>query len=148
MRVVFGSDHAAYDLKEDLRKFVKEHGYEVVDVGTSSTESVDYPDFAEKLAEVIREGRAERGILLCGSGVGACVAANKIPGIRAGTCHDIYSSHQAVEHDDVNVIVLGARVIGVELARELVLSFLNAEFSGAERHIRRLNKVKKLEEKY
>ncbi len=107
---------------------------------------MDYPDFAEKLGRALQRGEAERGILICGSGVGAAVAATKMKGIRAGLCHDTYSAHQSVEHDDVNVLALGARIIGVELAREIVLEFLSAEFSGAERHVRRLNKVKALEE--
>ncbi len=148
MRVVFGSDHAGFELKEDLAKYVREMGHEVLDVGTHSTAPVDYPDFAEAVGVALREGRAERGVLICGSGVGACVAANKLPGIRAGVCHDTYSAHQGVEHDDMNVLVLGARVLGSELARELVRAYLGAVFTGAERHRRRLAKVAALEQRY
>ena len=117
----------------------------MLDVGTHSTEPVDYPDFAEAVGEAVRGRRAERGIIMCGSGVGASVAANKMPGIRAGLCHDTYSAHQGVEHDDMNVLVLGGRVIGVELARELVHAFLSARFTGEQRHLRRLAKMTALE---
>jgi RpiB/LacA/LacB family sugar-phosphate isomerase len=120
----------------------------VTDVGTNSDAPVDYPDFAEAVAKPLRGGQAERGVLICGSGVGASVAANKIPGIRAGLCHDSYSARQGVEHDDMNLLVLGARVIGVALARELVRHFLAATFSGDERHRRRLAKIKAIEERY
>lgn len=145
MRIVVGSDHAGFELKEAVKPFLEEFGAEVIDVGTHDTHSVDYPDFAEKLAEVLISGQANRGVLICGSGVGASVAANKIPGIRAGLCHDTYSAHQGVEHDDMNVLVLGGRIIGVELAHELVRAFLNAQFTGEERHVRRLNKVLAIE---
>jgi len=119
----------------------------VLDVGTHSTAPVDYPDYAEAVGNAVLDGRAERAVLICGSGVGASVAANKLPGIRAGLCHDTYSAHQGVEHDDMNVLVLGSRVIGTELARELVRAFLGATFSGEERHRRRLAKVVALEAK-
>src|ERR1043166_5681296 len=142
MRVAFGADHAGFLLKQELIPCVKGLGHEVLDLGTNSTDPVDYPDYAEAV------GRAERAILICGSGVGASVAANKIPGVRAGLCHDTYSAHQGVEHDDTNVLVLGARVIGPELAAELVGAFLHARFSGAERHVRRLEKVKRLEKTF
>ncbi len=146
MRVAMGGDHAGLSLKNDLVKYVKELGQEVVDVGAYAPDPADdYPDFAEAVAKAVIVGQAERGILICGSGVGASVAANKIPGIRAGLCHDAYSAHQGVEHDDMNVLVLGARVIGTELARELVRAFLGAKFSGEDRHRRRLDKVKALE---
>ena len=135
-------------MKEQLIGFVRGLGHEVLDAGTDSTDPVDYPDSAEAVADAIRGGRAARGILICGSGVGASVAANKIPGIRAGLCHDAYSAHQGVEHDDINVLVLGGRVIGSELARELVKNFLGANFSGEERHKRRLGKVLQLERRY
>lgn len=148
MIVAIGADHAGYPLKEELRPFLEQLGHEVQDLGTSSTASVDYPDFAEKVALAVRDRRAERGIVLCGSGVGASVAANKVPGVRAGLCHDTYSAHQGVEHDDVNVLVLGARVIGGETARELVRAFLDARFTGEERHQRRLDKVLALEKRY
>jgi RpiB/LacA/LacB family sugar-phosphate isomerase len=121
---------------------------EILDVGTYSAEPVDYPDYAEAVAKAVVEGRAERGVLICGSGVGASVAANKLVGIRAGLCHDTYSAHQGVEHDDMNVLVLGARVIGYALAEELVSAFLKAEFSNEERHRRRLEKVKAMERRY
>lgn len=123
-------------------------GHQVIDVGAHSTAAVDYPDYAEAVGMTLQESRADRGILLCGSGVGASVAANKLPGVRAGLCHDTYSAHQGVEHDDMNVLVLGARVIGVEMARELVRAFVGADFSGEERHRRRLTKVMVLETRY
>ena len=148
MRIAIGSDHAGYELKQDLAAYVKSLGHEVQDLGTHSTESVDYPDYAEAVGKAIIEGSADRGVLICGSGIGASVAANKMPGVRAGTCHDTYSAHQGVEHDDMNVVVLGARIIGIELAREIVRAFLGAEFSQEERHLRRLNKVKDMEHRY
>jgi ribose 5-phosphate isomerase B len=114
-------------------------------LGTHNTDSVDYPDYAKKIGEAILSGHAERGVLLCGSGVGACIAANKIPGIYAGVCHDTYSAHQGVEHDDMNVLCLGARIIGPEVAKELVEAFLSAKFTGEERHVRRTGKVKMME---
>jgi RpiB/LacA/LacB family sugar-phosphate isomerase len=145
MRVAIGSDHAGFELKQALAPYLKELGHEVLDLGTDSTVPVDYPDFAEAIGLAVRDGRAQRGVLICGSGVGASVAANKIPGIRAGLTHDTYSAHQGVEHDDMNVIVLGARVIGSEMARELVRTFLSAQFTGEERHQRRLDKIKAIE---
>lgn len=148
MRLVLGSDHAGYELKKELVEFLRGLGHEVVDVGTNSTAPVDYPDYAEAVAEAVLDGRAERGVLICGSGVGACVAANKIPGIRAAICHDGYSAHQGVEHDDMNVLVLGSRVIAGELAKDLVRDYLRAKFSGEERHVRRLGKVKAIEAHY
>jgi RpiB/LacA/LacB family sugar-phosphate isomerase len=148
MRVVLGSDHAGYELKEELKGLLRSLGHEIVDVGTNSTDPADYPDYAEALAGEIREGRADRGVLICGSGVGASVAANKIPGIRAGLCHDTYSAHQSVEHDNVNVLVMGARIIGVEVARELLRAFLAARYSAEERHERRLGKVMSIERRY
>ncbi len=148
MRVAIGSDHAGFELKQFLAAILGESGHDVTDVGTDSRESVDYPDFAEAVALAVRSGDVERGIVVCGSGVGASVAANKVPGIRAGLCHDVYSAHQGVEHDDVNVLVLGARVIGVETANELVRAFLDARFTNEPRHQRRLAKVKALESRY
>jgi len=145
MRVVAGADHAGFDLKQALLPLLKGLGHEVIDVGTDSTAAVDYPDFAEAVGKAILEGRADRGVLICGSGVGASVAANKIHGIRAAVCHDTYSAHQGVEHDDMNVLVLGSRVIGVAVAPELVQAFLGAKFTGEERHMRRLNKVLAIE---
>jgi RpiB/LacA/LacB family sugar-phosphate isomerase len=148
MRIVVGADHAGFDLKEVLAAYLRHRGHEVVDVGTNSDDPVDYPDYAAALSQAILDGRAERGVLVCGSGVGSSVAANKIPGIRAGLCHNTYSARQGVEHDDMNVLVLGARVIGIEVARELVDSFLGAEFNGEERHRRRVEKIKALEKRY
>ena len=146
MRIVLGADHAGFALKELLVKFVADLGHEVEDVGTYDETPVDYPDYAETLGKAIVAGRAERGILLCGSGVGASVAANKMHGIRAGLCHDTYSAHQGVEHDDANVLVLGSRIIGTELAHELVRAFLAARFTHEERHERRLAKVIAIEQ--
>ncbi len=144
-RVAIGCDHAGYPLKAILARFLRERGYSLVDVGTRSRRAVDYPDYTARLGRVLQEGRAERGVMLCGSGAGSCVAANKMKGIRAAVCHDSYTAHQAVEHDDVNVLCLGARVIGESLARELVEAFLRARFSGETRHRRRLEKVIALE---
>ncbi len=143
--IVIGSDHAGFELKQQLIPVIQELGYEVLDVGTDSTAAVDYPDFAAKVGHAVLEGRAERGVLICGSGVGASVAVNKLHGIRGGICHDTYSAHQGVEHDDMNVLVLGSRVVGVALASELVRAYLPAKFTGEERHVRRLNKVLALE---
>ncbi len=146
MKVAIAGDHAGYPLKKEIVVFLDKSGHEVLDLGTHNTDSVDYPDFAQALGEAVQTGKAERGILICGSGVGACVAANKMRGIRAGVCHDTYSAHQGVEHDDVNVLCLGARVIGPAVSEELVRAFLGARFTGEERHLRRLRKVERLEE--
>lgn len=148
MKVALGSDHAGFDLKQRAVEYVRSLGHEVSDLGTHSTAAVDYPDFAEAVALAVRDKRAERGILVCGSGVGASVAANKVPGIRAGLCHDSYSAHQGVEHDDVNVLVLGGRIVGEALALELIKSFLGARFTAEERHQRRLDKVIQLERRF
>jgi ribose 5-phosphate isomerase B len=148
MRIALAADHAGFALKQRLLEVVRALGHQVTDLGTDSEAAVDYPDFAEKLGMAVREGRADRGILLCGSGVGASVAANKIPGVRAGLCHDGYSAHQGVEHDDVNVLVLGARIIGPALAEDLVKTFLGARYTHEERHERRLGKVKALERRW
>jgi len=148
MRITIGSDHAGFELKQILSEHLKQNGHQVVDVGTRNAQPVDYPDYAEAVALSVLGGDSERGILICGSGVGACVAANKIPGIRAGLCHDSYSAHQGVEHDDVNVLVLGARIIGIELAKDLCLTFLNARFTAEERHQRRLGKIGSIEQRY
>src|SRR5206468_6047162 len=147
MRIVIGTDHAGFFPKKALSAHIRKLGYQVVDVGAHGTDTVDYSDYAELLGRTLIDGLAERGVLICGSGVGASVAANKMPGIRAGLCHDTYSAHQGVEHDDRNVLVLGGRVIGPELARELVTAYLGARFSGEERHQRRLKKVSALEER-
>jgi len=147
VRIAVGSDHAGFELKRNIAAHLRELGYEVEDVGTDSTTPVDYPDYAEAVGVAVLDGRANRAVLICGSGVGASVAANKLRGIRAGLCHDTYSAHQGVEHDDMNVLVMGSRVIGPELARELVRAFLGAKFSGEERHRRRVAKVVALETK-
>ena len=148
MRIAVGSDHAGFDLKELIQRQLVSAGFDVIDVGTYSTEAVDYPDYAEALGRAVLDGRADRGVLICGSGAGASIAANKLKGIRAAVAHDTYTAHQGVEHDDVNVLTLGARVIGVAHAWELVESFLGAEFSGETRHVRRLDKVKALEDTF
>jgi ribose 5-phosphate isomerase B len=149
MKLVIGSDHAGFALKEQVRDHLKAAGHEVVDLGAYNAEPSDYPDFAELVGQAIRRGDAPRGILICGSGVGVCVAANKIPGIRAGMCHDTYSAHQGVEHDDMNVLVLGARIIGSEVAFELANSFVGARFLAEEgRFVRRYKKVLAIEAKY
>lgn len=147
MKIAIGSDHAGYELKKLIVDFLKAQKIEVIDVGTyDNTKKVDYPDFASKVCKKILNSIAERGIIICGSGVGASIAANKFNGIRAGLCHDTYSAHQGVEHDDMNVLCLGARIIGSELAKELVNAFINANFSNEERHIKRLKKIRKIEE--
>ena len=148
MRIAIGADHAGFPIKGAIIEEVRALGHAPIDKGTDSTASVDYPDFAAAVGESVMTGDADRGIILCGSGVGACVAANKMPGIRASVCHDTYSAHQGVEHDDMNVLCLGARIIGPELALELVRAFLGARFSGEERHQRRLDKVKAIERRY
>ncbi len=146
MRVALGADHAGFPLKEEIARALADGGHQVVDLGTFSEAPADYPDYARAVGEAVQRGEAERGVLVCGSGVGASVAANKLRGIRAAVCHDTYSARQGVQHDDMNVLVLGSRVIGVELALELVRTFLEAQFSGEERHVRRLEKVRALEE--
>ena len=148
MKIALGADHAGFELKERVKKHLLSLKHEVLDLGTHSAAPVDYPDFAEALGLAVRDGKAERGILVCGSGVGASVAANKIPGVRAGLCHDHYSAHQGVEHDDMNVLVLGGRVIGESVALELVSAFLDAKFSAEARHQRRLDKVKAIEARF
>jgi RpiB/LacA/LacB family sugar-phosphate isomerase len=148
MKVAIASDHAGFLMKQDVARYLKKNGYDVIDLGTNSQDPVDYPDFSEAVGRALLEGKAERGIVICGSGVGASVAANKIPGIRAGLCHDHYSAHQGVEHDDMNVLVLGSRVIGLEMAHELTLAFLNAKFTGEDRHQRRLAKIKSIENRW
>lgn len=145
MRVAVGADHGGFPLKEPIIHVLRSDGHEVLDLGTFSGDPVDYPDYSEAVGRAVIQGKADRGVLICGSGVGACVAANKIPGIRAGLCHDTYSAHQGVEHDDMNVLCLGARIVGPKLAEELVRVFLKARFSGEERHVRRLSKVSRLE---
>lgn len=145
MRIAVGSDHAGYALKEHLASWLAESGHAVYDLGTHSTEPVDYPDYSAAVAQAVLDGRADRGIIVCGSGAGACMAANKLRGIRAGLAHDTYSAHQMVEHDDANVLCLGSRVVGEALAEELVSTFLNAKFTREDRHMRRVDKIKALE---
>ena len=150
MKLVISADHAGFPLKEEVRAYLTKQGHEIVDLGAfNGNNPDDYPDYAEKVGEAINAGEAKRGILICGSGVGVCVAANKIPGIRAGMCHDTYSAHQGVEHDDMNVIVLGARIIGASLAYEVVDAFIRAQFIATEpRFKRRFDKVMAIEAKY
>ena len=148
MKLVIGSDHAGFALKVAMGDLLRSLGHEVLDVGAFNENPSDYPDFAEAVGRAILDGKAERGVLVCGSGVGASVAANKVMGIRAGMCHDSYSAHQGVEHDNVNVLVLGSRVVGVKLAEDLVKAFLGAKFSQEDRHVRRLAKIKALEDKF
>jgi ribose 5-phosphate isomerase B len=150
MKIAVACDHAGYPLKNAVKKTIRACGHDVVDLGTDSVSPVDYPDYAEKLGRQIQAGKVDRGILLCGSGVGACIAANKMIGVYACVCHDTYSAHQGVEHDEMNVLCIGTRVIGSELTNEIVASFLAARFigndPGQERHARRVAKIHKLEE--
>ncbi|MFH1723107.1 MAG: ribose 5-phosphate isomerase B [Elusimicrobiota bacterium] len=148
MKIALGADHGGYPLKRLIHLHLEQGGHFVLNQGTDSDGSVDYPDYAHKVARCVVSGEAERGIMICGSGVGACVAANKVPGVRAGLCHDTFSAHQGVEDDDVNVLCLGARVIGPELAMEIVDSWMNARFSQADRHVRRRAKILELEKRY
>ena len=148
MKVACAFDHAGFPLKELVLEVVRERGHEPVDLGTNSTDPVDYPDTARAGAEAVRSGRAERAVVVCGSGAGVAVAACKVPGIRAACTHDTYSAHQCVEHDDVNVLCLGARVIGPALAREVIEAFLGAQFTGEERHVRRLGKIQAIEAEF
>ncbi len=149
MRIALAADHGGFSLKGILAEFLSGRGFEVLDLGAAAVDPADdYPDSARAVALTVREGRAERGIIICGSGVGAAVAASKFPGIRAAVCHDSYSAHQGVEHDDLNVLCLGARVIGTELAKEVAVLFLEARFSGADRHRRRLGKIAAIEREF
>ena len=145
MRIAIGSDHAGFSLKSTLVETLRDRGHEVVDVGTDSDRAVDYPDYAEAVAVAVRRGEVDRGVMVCGSGVGASVAANKVPGIRAAVCHDTFSAHQGVEHDDMNVLVLGGRIVGAALAAEVLEAFLEARFSNEDRHRRRIGKIRLLE---
>lgn len=145
MKVALACDHAGLPLKQAVIDTVRQAGHEVVDLGVNTPDPVDYPDVAEWVGRAVLDGRAARGIVLCGSGVGAAIAANKLHGIRAGLCHDTYTARQCVEHDDANVLALGGRVIGVELAAEVIRAFLAARFSGEERHVRRVGKIAALE---
>jgi ribose 5-phosphate isomerase B len=145
MKIAVAGDHAGFALKSLLVGQLQRDGYDVMDLGAYNEERSDYPDFAKAVGEAVQQGRAERGIVICGSGVGACIAANKMRGIRACVCHDTYSAHQGVEHDDMNVLVLGARIIGVELAPEIMRAFLQARFNQGERYVARLKKIEALE---
>ncbi len=145
MRIAVGSDHAGYNLKEHLASWLAESGHAVYDLGTHTSDPVDYPDYAASVAQAVLDGRADRGIIVCGSGAGASIAANKLRGIRAAVAHDSYTAHQMVEHDDVNVLCLGSRVIGEALAEDLIETFIDATFSREDRHVRRLDKIRALE---
>ncbi len=151
MRIAICSDHAGFDLKTTLIEYIEELAHDVIDFGTDSDKSVDYPDFVEPLGNAIKAGNADRGIVVCGSGIGGCITANKMNGIYGSICHDVYSARQRVEHDDMNVLCLGSRVVDEELAKLLVNSFLDARFvgndPGGERHLRRTNKMKNIEKK-
>lgn len=148
MKIALGADHGGFELKRTLHALLEKQGHKVINLGTDSAQAVDYPDYAERVALAVTRGDAERGIMVCGSGVGACIAANKIRGARAALCHDTFSAHQGVEDDDANILCLGERVVGINLAIDIVTVWLNARFSNAERHCRRLKKVLHLEEKY
>lgn len=149
MKISLAADHNGFDLKKEISDQLENEGYEVIDVGPHSHDPLDdYPDYAKKLADSVSRGESLRGIMICGSGVGASVASNKVKGIRAAVCHDIYSAHQGVEHDDMNVLCLGSRIVGIEVARELVKAFITAEFTGEERHQRRLDKVLDMEKDF
>jgi ribose 5-phosphate isomerase B len=149
MKIAIAADHAGFAMKEEVRKYIENLGHEVLDLGAYNTSPSDYPDFAAAVGQALLSGNAERGILICGSGVGVSVAANKMPGIRAGLCHDTYSAHQGVEHDDMNVLTMGSRIIGPALAFDIVASYLGARFKkNEERFVRRLNKVKAIESQY
>jgi RpiB/LacA/LacB family sugar-phosphate isomerase len=145
MRIALGSDHAGYTLKEHLATWLAESGHAVYDLGTHNSDPVDYPDYAAAVSSAVLDGRADRGIVICGSGAGASVAANNLNGIRASVAHDVYTAHQMVEHDDVNVLCLGSRVIGTALAQDLINAFLAAKFTREDRHVRRLEKIRALE---
>ena len=145
---MLGADHAGFEMKRDLAAYLAKNGHEIMDIGAFTTAPVDYPDIAEGVAQAVRNGQADRGIIVCGSGIGAAIAACKFPGIRAGVCHDTYSAKQAVEHDDMNVLCLGTRVIGAALAHVLAETFLAASFSGEERHMTRLAKIDAIESRY
>jgi ribose 5-phosphate isomerase B len=148
MRIAVGADHAGYEMKRDLAAAMAQQGHEILDVGTHSSAAVDYPDIAEAVATALRNGQVDRGVIVCGSGAGVAVAASKFPGVRAAVCHDAYTARQAVEHDDLNVMCLGARVIGPALARTLVDAFIAATFSAEERHMRRLAKIDAIESRF
>ncbi len=145
MRIAVASDHAGFTIKDDVINIIQAAGHEVLDLGTYSQEPVDYPDFAVKMGKTIIDNQADRGVLICGSGVGACIAANKIKGIYAGICHDTYSAHQGVEHDNMNVLCLGSRIVGIELIKEILKAYLAAKFDMEERFVRRFEKIQAIE---
>ncbi|MCH2523189.1 MAG: ribose 5-phosphate isomerase B [Dehalococcoidia bacterium] len=146
MKIALGSDHAGFEIKEEIKSFLTSLNIDFVDSGAYEFDALDdYPDFAKNVGYAIRNGEAQKGIIVCGSGVGASITANKIKGVRAGLCHDGYSAHQGVEHDDMNVLCIGSRIIGIELIKEIIISFINAKFSGEERHSRRLQKLLDIE---
>lgn len=145
MRIAVASDHAGFTIKDEVVNFIQAAGHEVLDLGTYSQEPVDYPDYAYKLGKAVVEKQADRGVLICGSGVGACIAANKIRGVYAAICHDTYSAHQGVEHDNMNVLCLGSRIVGIELVREIIRAFLKAVFDREERFVRRFEKIQAIE---
>ena len=146
MRISVAADHNGYELKNEISEILKRDGHDVIDIGPHSLDPLDdYPDFAKPLAKSVSSGETDRGIMVCGSGVGASVAANKVKGVRAAVCHDIYSAHQGVEHDNMNILCLGSRIVGTEVVRELVSAFISAEYTNEERHTRRLNKVIEME---
>jgi ribose 5-phosphate isomerase B len=148
MKLAIGADHEGFELKAEIVTYLGRLGHVMEDLGTWDSKPVDYPDYAEAVGRAVLDGRCQRGIMVCGSGVGAAVAASKLPGIRASVCHDTYSAHQGVEHDDMNVLTMGSRVVGNQLAFEIVRAYVGAVFSGEERHVRRLAKIRALEEKY
>ncbi len=145
MRIAIGTDHAGFMLKETILNTIKAEGHDVLDFGTYSEECVDFPEFAKKVADAVQSGEAERGIALCGSGIGVCIAANKVKGAYASVCHDVYSAHQGVEHDGMNILCLGGKVIGTELAREIVVAFLRATQNPEPRYLNRISKIKSIE---
>lgn len=147
MRIAVSSDHGGFPLKGEILTVIEAGGHQVIDFGTFSDEAVDYPDFVELAAQAVASGEVDRAIVLCGSGVGACITANKFRGVFACVCHDTYSAHQGVEHDDMNVLCIGARIVGPELAKEIVQSFLEAHFSGIDRHVRRVGKIRAIEDR-
>jgi ribose 5-phosphate isomerase B len=148
MRIAVSADHAGFALKQELAAKLAQQGHEILDLGTHSAAPVDYPDSAEAVALVIRNDQVDRGIIVCGSGAGVSIAASKFPGVRAAVCHDTYTAHQAVEHDAMNVLCLGSRVVGSALAWDIVTAFLGASFSGEDRHLRRLNKINDIERRF
>ncbi len=146
MKIALGTDHAGFEIKEEIKSFLTSSNIDFVDLGAYEFDALDdYPDFAKNVGYSIRNGEAQKGIIICGSGVGASITANKIKGVRAGLCHDGYSAHQGVEHDDMNVLCIGSRIIGIELIKEIIISFINAKFSAEERHSRRLQKLLDIE---